>query len=535
MFDDDDGVAPIHQRVQHREQPADIVEVEACGRFVEEVERLSGGAFGELARELDALGLAAGERRRRLAEMEIVETDRDQRVENPHDLGHRCKQIARLADREIEDLRDVETLVVNLEGLAVVAATGADIAGDEDIRQKVHLDPDLARALAGLAPTPLDVEAEPARFVSTGPRIGGRGEQRSDGIEDLGVGRRVRSRSAADGRLVDADDLVEVFPAGHRLVFARPAQRPEDLAGNRLVQHFVDQGRLPRPRNPRDTDQPAQGKVDVDVLQVVLGGAADDQPLSVSVGPHRRHRDAFSSRQIRPGQRRFVLDDALGGTGGDHLAAETTGARSQVDHPVRVADGLLVVLDDDHGVAEIPHALEGVEQTAVVALVETDGRLVEDVQHTHQFRSDLGREPDPLALAAGQRSGHPVEGEVVEADRDQESEPVADFPEDLRCDVRVAFVEPETIEPVHGPVHRQGRDIRQAGAFDLHRQTFRSQPGAVTGVARRERHVPFELAAHSLGRGLLVAPLQSRDDAFKTITESIGALAALPDEVVLFA
>ena len=49
VFDDDDGVASIDQRVQHREQPANIVEVETGGRFVEEVERLPGGAFGELA------------------------------------------------------------------------------------------------------------------------------------------------------------------------------------------------------------------------------------------------------------------------------------------------------------------------------------------------------------------------------------------------------------------------------------------------------------------------------------------------------
>jgi hypothetical protein len=38
---------------------AQIVEVEAGGRLVEDVERASGRDFGELARQLDALRLAA--------------------------------------------------------------------------------------------------------------------------------------------------------------------------------------------------------------------------------------------------------------------------------------------------------------------------------------------------------------------------------------------------------------------------------------------------------------------------------------------
>jgi hypothetical protein len=65
----------------------------------------------------------------------------------------------------------------------------------------------------------------------------------------------------------------------------------------------------------------------------------------------------------------------------DHLAAMLAGARPEVDDPVRRPDGLLVMLDDDDGVAEIAEPPERREQLAVVALVQTDRRLVEHVEH----------------------------------------------------------------------------------------------------------------------------------------------------------
>ena len=61
------------------------------------------------------------------------------------------------------------------------------------------------------------------------------------------------------------------------------------------------------------------------------------------------------------------------------------------------------MLDDDERVAEIAQAFQGGEQLVVVALVQADGRLVEDIEHAHQARADLRRETDALRLAAGER------------------------------------------------------------------------------------------------------------------------------------
>ena len=59
---------------------------------------------------------------------------------------------------------------------------------------------------------------------------------------------------------------------------------------------------------------------------------------------------------------------------------------------------------------------------AVVARVQADGRLVEDVAHAAQVGAELRREPDALRLAAGERGRGAVEREIAEADLAQEGE-----------------------------------------------------------------------------------------------------------------
>jgi len=48
--------------------------------------------------------------------------------------------------------------------------------------------------------------------------------------------------------------------------------------------------------------------------------------------------------------------------------------------------------------------MEGFEEPGIVALVEADRRLVENVENAGQARADLRGEADALALAARKRS-----------------------------------------------------------------------------------------------------------------------------------
>ena len=69
---------------------------------------------------------------------------------------------------------------------------------------------------------------------------------------------------------------------------------------------------------------------------------------------------------------------------GDHGAAELARARPEIHHVLCAPDRVLVVLDHHERVALGLELLEHVEQDAVVAVVQADGRLVEDVAHAAQ-------------------------------------------------------------------------------------------------------------------------------------------------------
>ena len=71
------------------------------------------------------------------------------------------------------------------------------------------------------------------------------------GGEDAGVGGGVGARGAADGRLVDADDFVDVLGAGDGFVLAGFFARAIELAGQRAVEDVVDERRFAASRRRR--------------------------------------------------------------------------------------------------------------------------------------------------------------------------------------------------------------------------------------------------------------------------------------------
>ena len=99
VLDHEHRVAPIDEAIEHAEQPADVVAVEAGGRLVEDVERVPRAGAAELGGELDALGFAAGERRRCLAEREIAEADVGERGQQRGELIRGFRRTRRLRRR----------------------------------------------------------------------------------------------------------------------------------------------------------------------------------------------------------------------------------------------------------------------------------------------------------------------------------------------------------------------------------------------------------------------------------------------------
>jgi hypothetical protein len=93
----------------------------------------------------------------------------------------------------------------------------------------------------------------------------------------------------------------------------------------------------------------------------------------------------------------------------DDGTAETACAGAEVEDIVGVADGVFVVLDDEDGVAEVAQFFESLNEATIIALVKTDGGLVEHVKDAAQAGADLSSEADALAFAARERGGISIE------------------------------------------------------------------------------------------------------------------------------
>ena len=101
---------------------------------------------------------------------------------------------------------------------------------------------------------------------------------------------------------------------------------------------------------------------------------------------------------------------------GDDLAAVNARAGPDVDDVIGGENRVLVMLDDDHRVAEFAQAPQRVQEARVVALVQADRGLVEHIEHAGEAGADLGGQADALALAARQSAGGARQREIVEAD-----------------------------------------------------------------------------------------------------------------------
>jgi hypothetical protein len=183
------------------------------------------------------------------------------------------------------------------------------------------------------------------------------------------------------------------------------------------------------------------------------------------------------------------------------------------------------VLDHDHGVAEVPQVDQRLDQAPVVALVEPDRGLVQDVEHAHQLRADLRREPDPLRLSAGERVRGAVERQVVQADVDHELEALADLLQDAARDRLLALRQRQLIEERDGRGDRERARGGDALVRDRDGERLRLQPRAPAGRARPLGHELVQLGLDVLRLRLVVPALDVREHALER--RPVGAAHAV--------
>src|SRR5262245_55270296 len=162
-------MARVHETVEHLCEFANVVEMEPRRRLIHHVQLLAALSprEHELSRDLQSLCLSAGQRRRRLSEPQIAETDLLQLPECLAELFFAREKANRLVDGQVEHLVDVLAMHANVEHVRLEATATARVARHENVRHENHLDLEIAGALARFAASPRDVEAERARGVAS--------------------------------------------------------------------------------------------------------------------------------------------------------------------------------------------------------------------------------------------------------------------------------------------------------------------------------------------------------------------------------
>lgn len=311
VFDHQQRMAGGQQLAEGAHQARHVVEVQAGGGLVEQEQaallgNLGGGdaaarRLGQVAGQLEPLRLAARQRGHGLAQPHVLQAHVGQRRQAGLHVAQSLEEFQRLADRHFQHLVDrgalAQVLDAHLQHFGAEPLAVAIGAAQVDVGQELHFDVLETGAAAGRAASVAAVEAEGAGGVAA--LLGQRrlGVQLADRVECADVAGRVGARRLADGRLVHHHHVGDLLGAQQAIERAGRFGRLALLLEQGGVEHVLHQRRFARAGHARDAHQSAQRQFDRHVVQVVRGGAFEDEPRRI-VG--HRHGPGASTRWRPP-------------------------------------------------------------------------------------------------------------------------------------------------------------------------------------------------------------------------------------------
>ena len=254
------------RRCKHPDQPVHIVHVQSGGGLVQQHQGLARGPAAQLRGQLHPLGFAAGQGGAGLAQLHVAQAHVVERAQLLHDGLMGLEHAHGFLHGQIQHVGDGQALVLDLQRFPVVALAVAHLAGHVNIRHEVHFDFQQPVAGAGLATPALHVEGEAVLLIAADLGLRQLGEHLADHVEQAGIGGGVGAGRAADGRLVDADDLVQLLHALDAVISRFPGPGAVQKMGQRAVEDRVHQAALAAAGYARHAAEHAQGESHVDVL-----------------------------------------------------------------------------------------------------------------------------------------------------------------------------------------------------------------------------------------------------------------------------
>ena len=157
------------------------------------------------------------------------------------------------------------------------------------------------------------------------------------------------------------------------------------------AQNVIHKCGFPTAGNAGDASEAGHGKCGVDFLKVILRRAQNAKPTIADIARLEfgfSRGDALAGNgnlcravEILRGEGILVAQNLLERPLRNQFPAARAGAGADVEDVVGGPDRVLVMLDDDHRVAEISEVAERLDEAVVVALVQADAGFVENIEH----------------------------------------------------------------------------------------------------------------------------------------------------------
>ena len=138
------------------------------------------------------------------------------------------------------------------------------------------------------------------------------------------------------------------------------------------------------------------------MLEIITVRAFDCQhAFFIDRGAFAWDLDLFFAAQIHAGERGRIGLDLFGCALCHDLSAMHTGAGTDIDYMIGHHDRLFIVFHHDNSIAQVTQVSEGTQQAGIVALMQANGRFIQDVHHADQTGADLTGQAYALCLTTG--------------------------------------------------------------------------------------------------------------------------------------
>ena len=188
-------------------------------------------------------------------------------------------------------------------------------------------------------------------------------------------------------------------------------------------------------------------------------------------------------------------------------------------------NGIFIVLHDDHTVAHVAQTFQGVQQAAVVALMQSNGRLVQHIHHTGQARAYLRGQADALRLATGQRFCRAIQRQIIQSDIVKEGEATDYLLHDPFSNRLFVAGQLHTLEESQRLLQRHGADLVNSVIRYAHMARFNAQARTLAFGTAAVIKKFCQLLTHGGRLGFFVAPFKIGDYAFEAVLAQSGFAA----------